>query len=254
MSVPFLSILCTLLPFFSTLSSVSRIPQSACSRKTHGWVHSLWPLCRQLHDPTVWCHNDTTAKLFLTSHDGGIALVFWIVKINSFLNSPVSCLITLNLWQNKRRTKTPSPQKGYENGAFWPSSSFILDFWGKGELRFHFVLSEILTCSGLLAGRGSWKMTWVNVFGTVFHLTRFPRLFLACERQTFLLAYRRWGTFPPREMSVSGDERGEASAVRRLRLFPTIREFIEEGQKRYSTQSIQSLRLAHFNPGLSEFG
>ena len=78
-------------------------------------------------------------------------------------------------------------------------------------------------------------MTWVNVFGTVFHLTRFPRLFLACERQTFLLAYRRWGTFPPREMSVSGDERGEVSAVRRLRLFPTIREFIEEGQKRYST-------------------
>ena len=37
---------------------------------------------------------------------------------------------------------------------------------------------------------------------------------LACERQTFLLAHRRWGTF--RETSLSGDERGETSAVRRL--------------------------------------
>lgn len=67
---------CVFCCLFSTLSSVCRIHQSACSRKTHRWVHSLWPLCRQLHDPTVWCHNDTTAKLFLTSRDGGIVLVF----------------------------------------------------------------------------------------------------------------------------------------------------------------------------------
>ena len=45
---------------------------------------------------------------------------------------------------------------------------------------------------------------------------------VACERQTFLLAHRRWETFceeekPPRETSLSGDERGETSAVRRLR-------------------------------------
>ena len=33
---------------------------------------------------------------------------------------------------------------------------------------------------------------------------------LACERQTFLLAHRRWGTFH--------EERGETSAVRRLPL------------------------------------
>ena len=174
------------------------------------------------------------------------------VKINSLLNSPVSCLITLNLWQNKLRPLPPKKDRKMVRFGLQAASSLIL---GEGGIAFlHFVLSEILTCSGLLGGRGSWKMTWVNVFGTVFHLTRFPRLFLACERQTFLLAYRRWGTFPPREMSVSGDERGEASAVRRLRLFPTIREFIEEGQKRYSTQSIQSLLRAHFNPGLSEFG
>ena len=50
-------------------------------------------------------------------------------------------------------------------------------FSGKGELRLHFILSKILTCCGLLGGRGSWKMTWVNVFVTVFHLIRFPRLF-----------------------------------------------------------------------------
>ena len=34
------------------------------------------------------------------------------------------------------------------------------------------------------------------------------------ERQTFLLAHRRWRTF--RETSLSGDEREETSAVRRL--------------------------------------
>ena len=41
---------------------------------------------------------------------------------------------------------------------------------------------------------------------------------VACERQTFLLAHRRLGTFdvPPRETSFIGDERGETSAVRRL--------------------------------------
>ena len=38
---------------------------------------------------------------------------------------------------------------------------------------------------------------------------------LACEQQTFLLTHRRWGTL--RETSLSGDERGETSAVRRLR-------------------------------------
>ena len=37
---------------------------------------------------------------------------------------------------------------------------------------------------------------------------------LACERQTFLLAHSRWRTF--RETSLSGDGRGETSAVRRL--------------------------------------
>ena len=31
-----------------------------------------------------------------------------------------------------------------------------------------------------------------------------------------LLAHRRWGTFPPLETFLSGDERGEMSAVRRL--------------------------------------
>ena len=39
---------------------------------------------------------------------------------------------------------------------------------------------------------------------------------IACERQTFLLAHRRWGTFLEEETSPSGDERGETSAVRRL--------------------------------------
>ena len=48
----------------------------------------------------------------------------------------------------------------------------------------------------------------------------FKGVWIACERQTFLLADRRWGTFrekePPRETSLSGDEREETSAVRRL--------------------------------------
>ena len=47
------------------------------------------------------------------------------------------------------------------------------------------------------------------------NLTDFRKT-VACERQTFLLAHRRWGTFPPRETFLSGDERGETSAVRRL--------------------------------------
>ena len=38
--------------------------------------------------------------------------------------------------------------------------------------------------------------------------------FLACERQTFLLSYRRWG-----KRKGSGDERGETSALRRLEFF-----------------------------------
>ena len=38
--------------------------------------------------------------------------------------------------------------------------------------------------------------------------------FLACERQTFLLPYRRWG-----KREGSGDERGETSALRRLEFF-----------------------------------
>ena len=37
---------------------------------------------------------------------------------------------------------------------------------------------------------------------------------VACEWQAFVLAHRRWGTFC--EMSLSGDERGETSSVRRL--------------------------------------
>ena len=37
---------------------------------------------------------------------------------------------------------------------------------------------------------------------------------LDCEWQKFLLAHRRWGTF--RETSLSGDELGETSVVRRL--------------------------------------
>ena len=37
---------------------------------------------------------------------------------------------------------------------------------------------------------------------------------LDCEWHKFLLAHRRWGTF--RETSLSGDELGETSAVRRL--------------------------------------
>ena len=48
----------------------------------------------------------------------------------------------------------------------------------------------------------------------------FKGVWIACERQTFLLADCRWGTFrekePPCETSLSGDERGETSVVRRL--------------------------------------
>ena len=48
----------------------------------------------------------------------------------------------------------------------------------------------------------------------------FKGVCIACERQTFLLADRRWGTFrekePPRETSLSGDERGEIKLLLRL--------------------------------------
>ena len=53
---------------------------------------------------------------------------------------------------------------------------------------------------------------------------------LDCEWQKFLLAHRRWGTF--RETSLSGDELGETSAVRRLEKLrgnETVRvSFVEE--------------------------
>ena len=42
------------------------------------------------------------------------------------------------------------------------------------------------------------------------------RLIVACERQTFSSLIAPEGRFPPRETSLSGDERGETSAVRRL--------------------------------------
>ena len=62
---------------------------------------------------------------------------------------------------------------------------------------------------------------------------------LACERrQAFLLAHRRWGTF--RATSLSGDERWETSAVRRLtssilardksRVLPAWQAFEREGE------------------------
>ena len=44
--------------------------------------------------------------------------------------------------------------------------------------------------------------------------SHFRVIFLAYERQTFLLAHRRRGTF--RETSLSGDERVETSAIRSL--------------------------------------
>ena len=48
---------------------------------------------------------------------------------------------------------------------------------------------------------------------------------LACEWQTFLLAHRRWGTF--RETSLSGEELGETSAVRRLSVLVLLVELAE---------------------------
>ena len=45
---------------------------------------------------------------------------------------------------------------------------------------------------------------------------------VTCQRQTFLLAHSRWGTF--HETSLSGDERGETSAVRRLWGQETVRK------------------------------
>ena len=72
-----------------------------------------------------------------------------------------------------------------------------------------------------------WSLTWSrlkNRFWWILPWKRYPKFeikildenVVACERQTFLLAHRRWGTF--RETSLGGDERGETSAFRRLRM------------------------------------
>ena len=77
----------------------------------------------------------------------------------------------------------------------------------------------------LLLQRGYKTLSWndtdfhldirVNHFQLRLILNVDPSWPLACERQTFLLAHCRWGTF--HETSPSGNERGETSAVRRLR-------------------------------------
>ena len=47
-----------------------------------------------------------------------------------------------------KRIKPPPPNQGWENGAFWPSCGFILDFGRMGDLLFHFILSKIKIITG----------------------------------------------------------------------------------------------------------
>ena len=67
---------------------------------------------------------------------------------------------------------------------------------------------------------------------------------LDCEWQKFLLAHRRWGTF--RETSLSGDELGETSAVRRLEKLrgnETVRvSFVEEILPKIQVRGIFRIR------------
>ena len=54
-------------------------------------------------------------------------------------------LRSYNLGQNRWKICTPlPPNQGWENGAFWLSRGFILDFGGDGGLLFHFTLSKIV--------------------------------------------------------------------------------------------------------------
>ena len=67
---------------------------------------------------------------------------------------------------------------------------------------------------------------------------------LDCEWQKFLLAHRRWGMF--RETSLSGDELGETSAVRRLEKLrgnETVRvSFVEEILPKIQVRGIFRIR------------
>ena len=70
----------------------------------------------------------------------------------------------------------------------------------------------------------------------------FELVCIACQRQTFLLAHRRWGTF--RE-SLSGDEWAETSAVRRLWCARRMLIFMSELLTRFYFR-VNCFLLKHF--------
>ena len=92
-------------------------------------------------------------------------------------------------------------------------------------------LKTNLTKFAVIWVKRRWKAGFLGSISTKITLTKEKerrkrksvraRRKIACERQTFLLAHHRWGTFheeaflPPCETSLSGDERGETSAVRK---------------------------------------
>ena len=101
--------------------------------------------------------------------------------------------------------------------------TFLLGKWQPFYKVLH-VYPGVLTCATV--GTGAFSLLLKVIFKKVsicFHPAGIwsshrvkPRLIrrIPCERQTFLLVHCRWGAF--RETSLSGDERGETSCVRRL--------------------------------------